>query len=258
MHCARLDAFSGGISWNATSWKEVNRKHLYYLYFIIIYQICACQATNSIGIIANEMPRFSECWRCGKPSATVICRSCGVAKYCSNKCKANDIARHNDAECRPVSIVDTCSSCRKTGSLLQKCTGCYRSFYCNPTCQKNHRHEHKVECKHTVAKIKKLAQSLYHYFPPNFSRICVAHYYWGNAPAYDYLNLSENEGIDYSSTINLLVLGVGDLRNVVMTCASLPESFTSKVKFTLNDSDRCVLARLVLLLYMMIKCKFVT
>ena len=203
------------------------------------------------------MPRFSECWRCGKPSATVICRSCGVAKYCSNNCKENDIARHNDAECRPVSIVDTCSSCRKTGSLLQKCTGCYRSFYCDPTCQKNHRHEHKVECKRTVEKIKTLAGSLDLYFPPNFARGCIAHYYWGNVPAYDYLNLSENEGVDYNSTMNLLVLGVGDLRNVVMTCASLPESFTSKVKFTLNDSDRCVLARLVLLLYMMIKCKFV-
>ena len=201
------------------------------------------------------MPRFSDCWRCGKTSATVVCRSCDVAKYCSNKCKENDIARHTDAECRPVSVINTCLSCRKTGSLLQKCTGCYRALYCNATCQKNHRDKHKAECKRIVEKIKSLASTLDRYFLPNAARGCVAHYYWGNVPAYDYLNLSENEGADYNLTMNILVIGVGDLRNIAFTCASLPESFTSKVKFTLNDSDRCVLARLVLLLYMMIKCK---
>ena len=202
------------------------------------------------------MPRFSECWRCGKTSATVICRSCGVAKYCSNKCKENDIARHNDAECRPVSIRNTCLSCGTIGPSLQKCTGCYRAFYCDRTCQKKHRHEHKAECKRIAEKIESLAGALERYFFPNAARDCLRHYYWGNVPAYDYLNLTENEGVDYNTTMNLLVFGVGDLRNVVMTCASLPKSFTSKVMFTLNDSDRCVLARLVLLLYMMIKCKF--
>jgi hypothetical protein len=201
------------------------------------------------------MPRFCECWRCGKASANVVCRSCDVAKYCSNRCKKNDLARHTDAECRPVSVINTCSSCRKLGPLLQKCTGCYRAFYCDGICQKNHRNQHKAECKRVVGKIKSLASELDRYFPSYFARRCMARYYWGNVPAYDYLNLLENEGIDFGLSMNILVLGVGDLRNVVLTCASLPEYFTSKVKFTLNDSDRCVLARLVLLLYMMIKCK---
>ena len=200
------------------------------------------------------MPRFSECWRCGKTSASVACLSCEVAKYCSNKCKINDVARHTDAECRPVSVINTCLSCRKVGTQLQKCTGCYRVFYCDVTCQKNHRTQHKAECKRIVDKVKLLASELDRYFPAYFARGCIVHYYWGNVPAYDYLNLLENEGVDYSFPINILVLGVGDLRNVVLTCASLPKHFTSKVNFTLNDSDRCVLARLVLLLYMMIKC----
>ena len=202
------------------------------------------------------MPRFSQCWRCGKSSASVVCRSCDVAKYCSNKCKEDDVARHGDAECRPVSVINTCSSCRKVGSGLQKCTGCYRAFYCDGICQKNHRDEHKAECKLSEEKIKSLARKLELYFLPISSRICFAHYYWGNVPAVDYLNLPENESADYSSNLKLLVLGVGDLRNVVLTCASLPESFQGKVEFTLNDSDKCVLARLVLFLYMMIKCKF--
>ncbi|XP_028390689.1 uncharacterized protein LOC114515601 [Dendronephthya gigantea] len=199
------------------------------------------------------MPRFTECWRCGNSSATVACPSCDVAKYCSKKCKANDIARHKDAECRPVAIIKTCSSCRKTGSSLQTCSGCYRAFYCDAKCQMNHRSEHKFECKRIVDKIKSLAGSLLAFFP-NSGRICMAHYYWGNMPAYDYLNLLENEGVNYDSDMNVLVLGVGDLRNIVLTCASLPESFANKVKFVLNDIDEWVLARLVLLLYMMIKC----
>ena len=201
------------------------------------------------------MPRFFECWRCRKEPATEACLSCGVAKYCSTQCKRNDVARHNDAECRPVAIIQTCSSCRKTGASLKACSGCYRAFYCNAICQKNHRPEHKTECKMIIGKIKALAEKLEVYFQ-NFARVCAPHYYWGNVPAYDYLNLSENEGADCDSTLNVLVLGVGDLRNVVLTSASLPDNYVSKVTFVLNDSDRYVLARLVLLLYMMIKCKF--
>ena len=201
------------------------------------------------------MPRFFECWRCGKSDVSVVCIFCDVAKYCSDKCKENDIARHTDAECRPVSIVKTCSSCRKTGSSLQvQCTDCYRVFYCDAACQKNDMEEHKSECKRIVEKIKSLAGLLDRHFRKKI--ICGAHYYWGNVPAYDYLNLLENEGVCYNSAMSVLVLGVGDLRNIVLTCASLPESFRSKVKFTLNDIDRCVLARLVLLLYMIVKCKF--
>ncbi|XP_028390718.1 uncharacterized protein LOC114515626 [Dendronephthya gigantea] len=197
------------------------------------------------------MPRFTECWRCGKTPAIIDCRSCNVAKYCSKKCKEDDIARHNDAECRPVSILKTCSSCGKSGSSLQTCTGCYRAFYCDVKCQRNHRKKHKIECERIINKIELLAGMLQ--VRSRLGRTCI-HYYWGNAPAYDYLNLLENEGVEYDSDMNVLVLGVGDLRNIVLTCASLPKSFTNKVMFVLNDVDRYVLARLVLLLYMMIKC----
>ena len=165
------------------------------------------------------MPQFSTCWRCGKTSAKVVCRSCEVAKYCSNACKQNDVARHTDAECRPVSLMNTCSSCRKEGPSLRKCTGCYRAFYCDATCQKNHRRQHKDECRRIEEKIKSLATNFESSFNHNAAHVCQAHYYWDNVPAFDYLNLSENEGLDYNppGSVNILDLGVGDIRNIVLT-----------------------------------------
>jgi hypothetical protein len=82
------------------------------------------------------------------------------------------------------------------------------------------------------------------------------HYYWGNCPAYDGVNLLENEGADYSSDLRVLFLGVGDLRNVALSCAELPDTYRHVVTFTLNDRDDCILARLVLFLYMLIQGKF--
>ena len=82
------------------------------------------------------------------------------------------------------------------------------------------------------------------------------YYYWGNVPAYDCLNLVENEGAGYTEAVKVLILGVGDLRNVALTCASLPDSYENKILFTLNDREYCVLARLVLLVYMLSKGEF--
>ena len=62
------------------------------------------------------MPRFSECWRCGKTGASVVCRACDIAKYCSNVCQRNDKSRY-EADCKPVAIVRSCSSCKKSGSV---------------------------------------------------------------------------------------------------------------------------------------------
>lgn len=178
---------------------------------------------------------------------------CQVAKYCSIICKENDKARHTDAECHPARIMKKCSSCRKTSSSLQTCSGCYRAFYCDKKCQLNHRNEHKVDCKNSTDKIRLLAGKLDNYFFANEARYLSIHYYWGNMPAYDYLNLSENEGIYYASDLNVSVLGVGDLRNVVLTCSSLPETYSRNLLFVLNDCDECALARLVLLLFILIK-----
>ena len=200
------------------------------------------------------MPKFCECWRCGKSGVSVVCPACDIAKYCSNVCQRNDKFRH-EAECKPVAIVRSCSSCKKCGSGLRACTGCYRVYYCDIKCQKSHRKAHKSDCSSTEDTITKLAYKMLRFFA--FSRIHnPKHYYWGNHPAYDGLNLLENEGADYSSDLKVLYLGVGDFRNVALTCASLPDTYERVVTFALNDLESCILSRLVLFVYMLIKGKF--
>lgn len=204
------------------------------------------------------MPRFSECWRCGNTIGVgVTCVLCGVAKYCSEKCQKTDIFRH-EAECIPASILKTCTRCRKSGTDLKACTGCYQAVYCNATCQKTHWVRHKIDCLETKETMKTAVELIWQqYFAPSEERASVCpYYYWGNVPAFDCLNLAENEGASYGSALKILILGVGDLRNVALTCASLRDSYSNKVLFTINDKQSCVLARLVLFLYMLIKGKF--
>ena len=204
------------------------------------------------------MPRFSECWRCGKTGVSIVCPGCNIAKYCSNICQRNDKSRH-EAECKPVAIVRSCSSCKKCGSGLRACTGCYRVYYCDIKCQKSHRKEHKFDCSRTEDTINELAQKMLDVFglrrAYNFNNPMKL-YYWGNYPAYDGLNLLENEGVDYSSDLKVLYLGVGDFRNVAITCASLPDTYERVVTFVLNDIQTGILSRLVLFVYMLIKGKF--
>ena len=78
-------------------------------------------------------------------------------------------------------------------------------------------------------------------------------YYWGNTPAVDLINLPLNEGVQYNKPLSILVCGVGDPRNVVLSLSQLPDSYKEELTFVLNDICPCVMARTVLLLYMLIK-----
>ena len=80
-------------------------------------------------------------------------------------------------------------------------------------------------------------------------------YYWGNIPAVDLINLSLNEGCEYSKPLALLLCGVGDPRNVALSVASLPEGYQEQLTFVLNDISVCTLARTVLLLFMLLEGK---
>ncbi|KAJ5356800.1 hypothetical protein N7517_011409 [Penicillium concentricum] len=73
-------------------------------------------------------------------------------------------------------------------------------------------------------------------------------YLWGNAPAIDVLQLEKNESLHYQEDIALLFAASGDLRNVVKTIADLPNSFEQNLHVSINDLDRVVVVRNVILL----------
>ena len=135
-----------------------------------------------------------------------------------------------------------------------KCTNCLKARYCRTECQREDWKRHKTFCEMSVDqtlvlvhKIKEVLQ-IKNGFKGLFST-----YYWGNVPAVDLLNLSMDEGEEYSNPLALLLCGVGDPRNVLLSIASLPDVYTQQVSFVLNDICPCTLARIVLLLYMLYK-----
>ena len=48
---------------------------------------------------------------------------------------------------------DRCAACGKCSDGLKKCTACKLVKYCNVTCQKAHRAQHKIDCKRRVAEL---------------------------------------------------------------------------------------------------------
>ena len=81
-------------------------------------------------------------------------------------------------------------------------------------------------------------------------------YYWGNIPAVDFINLPLNEGVLYSKPLSILFCGVGDPRNILLSLSQLPDNYKEELTFVLNDICPCVMARTVLILYMLIKGVF--
>ena len=137
---------------------------------------------------------------------------------------------------------------------MMKCTNCLKAHYCSTECQREDWKRHKTFCEmsvdQTLVLVHKIKEGLQ---IKNSRKGLLATYYWGNVPAVDLLNLSMNEGEEYSKPLALLLCGVGDPRNVLLSIASLPNVYTQQVSFVLNDICPCTLARIVLLLYMLYK-----
>ncbi|XP_071837888.1 uncharacterized protein [Apostichopus japonicus] len=195
------------------------------------------------------------CWRCNLKlrQGMVICDSCKIAQYCSQKCKEADQLRHKSVEC-PTWSTKTCGNCRKIGAKYQ-CAGCLTTNYCNGDCQKRHWKRHKPVCQIWKKRVKQTALQ-----PPKYFEDFP--YYFSNSFANDLLNLESNKGKGSSSAADLnksekfasdfsiLLPACGDLRQMIKTAYSLPVNFTGSLKFVLNDIDPFAMARNVLLLYM--------
>ena len=137
---------------------------------------------------------------------------------------------------------------------MTKCSNCSEAFYCSVECQRKHWPQHKSSCEETVERTIELADKIREHREMKLKSLGMSTtYYWGNVPAVDLINLSMNEGEEYSNPLALLFCGVGDPRNVLLTIATLPDVYKQQVTFVLNDICPCTLARTVLLLYMLNK-----
>ena len=209
------------------------------------------------------MLKKHQCWRCdtihSPPSPMISCSGCGIAFYCSDECKHSDVFRHQ-VDCQTAAPKRKCSGCGKKKTGLKHCGSCRKEWYCDKECQKKSWPTHKADCQAISAKIDTLSRQLKLVYDltnsirggPGLGTV----YYWGNMPAVDLINLPLNEGVRYNKPLSILACGVGDARNVVLSLSQLPHCYREELTFVLNDICPCVMARTVLLLYMLLKGKF--
>lgn len=204
------------------------------------------------------MNKDRHCWRC-EARCNHQCSRCRVAFYRSKECQKQDKWRH-EPDCNDAMLTTECFSCGREQERMMKCTSCMKASYCNVECQRNHWQQHMPSCQETREKIVELANKIktVELLRQRAGKSLVsATQYWGNVPAVDLINLSMNEGEEYSDPLALLLCGVGDPRNVLLTISSLPDAYQQQVTFVLNDVCPCTLARTVLLLYMLHKGKLI-
>ncbi|XP_022089909.1 uncharacterized protein LOC110978891 isoform X2 [Acanthaster planci] len=201
-----------------------------------------------------------HCWRCEKvlPQQILACHRCNMAVYCSKACRRRDEARHSSVECQMFSPRQ-CENCAKTAPSMSECAGCNDAWYCNRNCQRTDWKSHKSICKEVQASIRSLAETLQLRRSPTDKTSRDFPYYIGNIIAIDLLQLDNNEmkaevmGDELSRDYHILSVGCGNLRNMVLTAGSLPDDYQGKLHITLNDYDPFVMARNVLLLFMLVR-----
>ncbi|XP_033127641.1 uncharacterized protein LOC117125278, partial [Anneissia japonica] len=156
------------------------------------------------------------------------------------------------------SLIRHCN--RRLNFLLFQCSACSEVAYCSKECQKTVWKSHKPRCMQIRKTVQVFAERYRSQFSQDIKRTENVSYYFGNTIAIDVLKLGLNEAepssddvaLQLSRDYNILFAGVGDLRNLLLTTASLPSNFTGNIRFTLNDIDPFVLARDALFLYIII------
>ncbi|GAB1193899.1 hypothetical protein APSETT444_003135 [Aspergillus pseudonomiae] len=152
-----------------------------------------------------------------------------------------------------------------SGGLVLNVSG---QKYCGKDCQAAHWPVHKLDCKNPIRKAAwrpawEVENRVPHFIDDSDEEHAPvamhggSKYLWGNVPALDLLQLKNNEGEAYSQDLSLLLAASGDLRNLVKTVVSLPNSYRGRVHVDINDRDETVVARnlIFLLLYVNLKRK---
>ncbi|KAI0531843.1 hypothetical protein GGR58DRAFT_518185 [Xylaria digitata] len=149
------------------------------------------------------------------------------------------------------------SSCTKVGSLA--CKSCLMVAYCSKRCQTVHWPTHRKDCRSPIMKGTWKPRWVSENRTPAFMSPLPGHvefgavkYLWGNVPAFDVIQLGQNEGADFQTPINLLFAASGDLRNVVLSVTNLPQSYRSPLSILINDCEIDIVARNLIFLLIML------
>ncbi|KAI9670303.1 MAG: hypothetical protein M1831_006517 [Alyxoria varia] len=146
---------------------------------------------------------------------------------------------------------DNKSQCDNEGTKV--CKGCVLVAYCSKQCQEQHWPAHRGDCKKSVlAKDSWRPRWALEGRKPGFvTRSGVSHVpfgalpmrnLWGNTPAIDVLQLEQNEGESYAKDLSVCFAASGNIRNVLQTVVSVPESYKGTLKVVMNDIDMDVVA----------------
>ncbi|PQE06221.1 MYND finger family protein [Rutstroemia sp. NJR-2017a BBW] len=81
-----------------------------------------------------------------------------------------------------------------------------------------------------------------------YKRYGMMKYFWGNVPAIDVLNCSKNEGVNIQKELHFLFAASGDIRNIIKTLVSLPDTYNGRCEVVINDRDFDIVARNIVLL----------
>ncbi|EME83216.1 uncharacterized protein MYCFIDRAFT_45968 [Pseudocercospora fijiensis CIRAD86] len=155
-----------------------------------------------------------------------------------------------------------CACCGNHGTRV--CGGCRLVLYCSGECQKAHWQDHKKYCRSPLIKSDWEPGWIREGRVPTFvvpteqagqEPFGGKKFFWGNVPAFDIVNLPGNEGKNFAGNLRLLFAASGDLRNVFLTLASLPSSYSGTVTATVNDLDFEVVARNVIMLLIMLSAE---
>ncbi|KAI1761376.1 hypothetical protein GGR53DRAFT_469374 [Hypoxylon sp. FL1150] len=144
--------------------------------------------------------------------------------------------------------------CAREGKFA--CKNCLLVLYCGSDCQRGHWESHRSDCrKNPLLKPDwRPRWEVEHRVPtfiggPRYQAYNHQRKYpWGNVPAFDLVNLASNEGVHYSKGLDLLFAASGDIRNVIKTVVSLPDTFRSPIRIYMNDRDGDVVGRNAIIL----------
>ncbi|XP_071543839.1 uncharacterized protein [Panulirus ornatus] len=225
-----------------------------------------------------------RCWVCEGPGR-LWCSFCRFALYCSLACQKKDRLRHLD-ECVNSSRRRVCCSyCGREEALGGvPCSECLVAAYCTDSCRQIDAKNHRSVCLQAKQKVVEAAKKINEW---NRRAKGIPQYLGRLIHGVDYLRWSENEGgrvqpVTLSSphqqhkdenkgeikevgqegwnrraedglgedSLRLLLLGA-DLKHVLCTLHDTPDACTQPLEITLVDSSPHILARDLLMLYLL-------